>query len=100
MMSVSPRSSREPQNHAASGVWANVEVVGRLHDDVPRDKRLYDGYTRLAVQQNLWLSMAVIAALIVATTTGVFGIGPAIFVHEGSTLVVIANALRCLRYEA
>ena len=44
--------------------------------------------------------MAVIAVLIVATMTGVFGIGPAVLVHEGSTLVVIANALRCLRYEA
>ena len=32
--------------------------------------------------------------------TGLFGIGPAVFVHEGSTLVVIGNVLRCLRYES
>lgn len=44
--------------------------------------------------------MAVIAALILATITGVLGSGPAVFVREGSTLVVIANALRCLRHEA
>jgi Cd2+/Zn2+-exporting ATPase len=54
---------------------------------------------RAIIRQNLWLSMAVIALLILATTTGVVGIGPAVFVHEGSTLVVVANALRLLRYE-
>jgi Cd2+/Zn2+-exporting ATPase len=54
---------------------------------------------RAIIRQNLWLSMAVIALLILATTTGVAGIGPAVFVHEGSTLVVVANALRLLRYE-
>jgi Zn2+/Cd2+-exporting ATPase len=55
---------------------------------------------RAIIRQNLWISMAVIALLIVATTTGVIGIGPAVFVHEGSTLVVVANALRQLRYES
>jgi Cd2+/Zn2+-exporting ATPase len=55
---------------------------------------------RAVIRQNLYLSLGVIAALIIATTTGRFGIGPAVFVHEGSTLVVIANALRLLLYEA
>ncbi len=54
---------------------------------------------RTIIRQNLWLSMAVIALLIVATTTGIVGIGPAVLVHEGSTLVVVGNALRLLRYE-
>ena len=54
---------------------------------------------RAIIQQNLWMSMAVIALLILATTTGFIGIGPAVFVHEGSTLVVVGNALRLLRYE-
>jgi Cd2+/Zn2+-exporting ATPase len=54
---------------------------------------------RAIIRQNLYLSLAVIALLIVATTTGWFGIGPAVFVHEGSTLVVIANALRLLLHE-
>ena len=49
--------------------------------------------------QNLYLSLAVIALLIFATTTGLFGIGPAVIEHEGSTLVVIANALRLLLFE-
>lgn len=51
------------------------------------------------IRQNLYLSLTVIAVLILATTTGAFGIGPAVFVHEGSTLIVIGNALRLLLYE-
>lgn len=53
---------------------------------------------RAIIRQNLYISLAVIALLIVATTTGIVGIGPAVLVHEGSTLLVIANALRLLRY--
>ena len=59
------------------------------------------GLTRKArdvIRQNLYISLGVIALLVVATTTGFFGIGPAVAVHEGSTLVVIANALRLLGY--
>ena len=54
---------------------------------------------RAIIRQNLYLSRGVIAVLIIATPTGVFGIGPAVLIHEGSTLVVIANALRLLLYE-
>ncbi len=54
---------------------------------------------RAIIRQNLYLSLVVIAVLILATTTGVFGIGPAVFVHEESTLIVIANALRLLMHE-
>ena len=54
---------------------------------------------RAIIRQNLYLSLGVIAALILATTTGAFGIGSAVFVHEGSTLLVIANALRLLLHE-
>jgi Cd2+/Zn2+-exporting ATPase len=37
--------------------------------------------------------------LLVFAATGQLGIGPAVVGHEGSTLVVIANALRMLRFE-
>ncbi|RUL89480.1 heavy metal translocating P-type ATPase [Tautonia sociabilis] len=59
------------------------------------------GLSRMAsrvIRQNLCVSLGVIALLIVATTTGYFGIGAAVFFHEGSTLVVLANALRLLGY--
>lgn len=52
------------------------------------------------IRQNLYLSLGVIALLILATATGFSGIGPAVLVHEGSTLVVLANALRLLAYSA
>ncbi len=51
------------------------------------------------IRQNLLLSLAVIVLLVLASTTGFFGIGAAVLVHEGSSLVVIANALRLLTYE-
>jgi Cd2+/Zn2+-exporting ATPase len=53
---------------------------------------------RGVIRQNLYLSLGVIALLVIATTTGMFGIGPAVLAHEGSTLLVIANALRLLGY--
>jgi len=51
------------------------------------------------IRQNLYLALGVIAFLVVASITGVFGIGATVVVHEGSTLVVIANALRLLTVE-
>lgn len=53
---------------------------------------------RRVIRQNLFISMGVIAGLIIVTISGVASIGPAVIVHEGSTLVVIANALRLLRF--
>jgi Cd2+/Zn2+-exporting ATPase len=53
---------------------------------------------RAVIRQNLYVSLGVIMALVVVTVTGVAGIGPAVIAHEGSTLVVIANALRLLAY--
>lgn len=54
---------------------------------------------RRVIKQNLFIALGVIAVLVVATVTGTVGIGPAVVVHEGSTLVVIANALRLLMYK-
>ena len=53
---------------------------------------------RRIIFQNLAVALGVIALLIVATTTGYVGIGPAVVAHEGSTLLVLANALRLLAF--
>ena len=53
---------------------------------------------RSVIRQNLYVSLGVIVALILTTTLGLAGIGPTVIVHEGSTLVVIVNALRLLTY--
>jgi len=47
------------------------------------------------IKQNLWASLGIVALLIPATILGL-GIGPAVLIHEGSTLIVVANALRLL----
>ncbi len=55
--------------------------------------------TRRIIIQNLAISLGVIAFLIVSSLTGFVGLGIAIIFHEGSTLVVVANALRLLGYK-
>ncbi|WP_231847962.1 heavy metal translocating P-type ATPase [Gemmatimonas aurantiaca] len=52
------------------------------------------------IRQNLFVSLGVIVALVAVTVSGMASIGPAVIAHEGSTLVVIANALRLLRFRA
>lgn len=47
------------------------------------------------IAQNLWASLGIVAILLPATILGL-GIGPAVLMHEGSTLIVVANALRLL----
>ncbi|MDX1547170.1 MAG: heavy metal translocating P-type ATPase [Rhodothermales bacterium] len=53
--------------------------------------------TRGIIRQNLWMSLGMVAVLVPATLLGL-GIGPAVALHEGSTLVVVVNALRLLAY--
>ena len=53
--------------------------------------------TRGVIRQNLWMSLGMVAFLVPATILGL-GIGPAVALHEGSTLVVVVNALRLLAY--
>lgn len=51
------------------------------------------------IKQNLWISLGVVAMLIPLTILGIATIGPAVIAHEGSTLVVVFNALRLLAYK-
>jgi len=53
--------------------------------------------TSRIIRQNLYVSLGVVALLVPATILGL-GIGPAVLAHEGSTLVVVFNALRLLGY--
>ena len=54
--------------------------------------------TRGIIRQNLWMSLGMVAFLVPATLFGL-GIGPAVALHEGSTLIVVFNALRLLAYK-
>ena len=51
------------------------------------------------IKQNLWMSLGIVALLIPATIFGFANIGIAVLIHEGSTLVVVFNALRLLAYK-
>jgi len=53
--------------------------------------------TSWIIKQNLWVSLGMVAVLIPATLFGL-KIGAAVVFHEGSTLLVVINALRLLAY--
>ncbi|MFD2239096.1 heavy metal translocating P-type ATPase [Aureimonas populi] len=53
--------------------------------------------TRSIIRQNVFISLGVVALLVPATIFGL-GIGPAVALHEGSTLIVVFNALRLLAW--
>ncbi|MFJ7203470.1 heavy metal translocating P-type ATPase [Streptomyces sp. NPDC098789] len=84
---------------AGSAVALETADIALMSDDLRR-LPFITGLSRRAsriIRQNLWLSLGIVAVLVPATVLGM-GIGPAVLVHEGSTLIVVANALRLLRY--
>ena len=50
------------------------------------------------IKQNIFISLAVVAVLVPVTILGLTNIGIAVLFHEGSTVVVVLNALRLLAY--
>lgn len=53
----------------------------------------------LIIKQNLIISLGMVALLVPLTMMGSIAIGPAVVFHEGSTLIVVLNALRLLKYK-
>lgn len=51
------------------------------------------------ISQNLFISLGMVVVLVPLTILGVAQIGPAVIGHEGSTLIVVFNALRLLAYK-
>ncbi len=50
------------------------------------------------IKQNIWISLGMVFVLVPITILGLTNIGFAVALHEGSTIVVVLNALRLLRY--
>lgn len=76
---------------------ADIALMGDKLDMLP----FAIGLSRTAkgiIKQNLWISLGMVAVLIPLTISGIATIGPAVLLHEGSTLVVVLNALRLLGY--
>jgi len=77
---------------------ADVALMGDNLDHLPFVVGL-SRQTRRIIRQNLWASLGMVALLIPATIFGM-RMGIAVLFHEGSTLLVVANALRLLAYRA
>ena len=85
---------------AGSTVALETCDIALMSDDlgrVPFAVRLSRATSRI-IRQNLIASLAIVAFLIVATFVGL-NIGAVVLIHEGSTLIVVANALRLLNFE-
>ncbi len=68
-----------------------ADDIGKMRFAVELSRR-----ARRTIVQNLAISLGVMAVLVATAITGVATIGIAIVAHEGSTLLVVANALRLL----
>jgi Cd2+/Zn2+-exporting ATPase len=76
--------------------------VALMNDDL-RKLAFAIGLSRAArriVLQNVAIAMGVVLVLVVLATAGLVPMPIAVVMHEGSTVVVVLNALRLLRYEA
>ncbi|MEC7772150.1 MAG: heavy metal translocating P-type ATPase [Bacteroidota bacterium] len=76
---------------------ADVALMGDKLETLP----FAIGLSRKAkaiIKQNLWVSLGIVALLIPSTIFGFANIGIAVVIHEGSTLLVVFNALRLLAY--
>ncbi|KXC07050.1 ATPase [Microbacterium hominis] len=85
---------------AGSTVALETCDIALMSDDlgrVPFAVRLSRATSRI-IRQNLIASLAIVAFLILATFLGL-NIGAVVLIHEGSTLVVVGNALRLLNFE-
>ncbi len=55
-------------------------------------------FSRSIIQQNLLISLGVIGLLILTSVFNVVQLGGVVVLHEGSTIIVVLNALRLLLY--
>ncbi|GAB3999899.1 heavy metal translocating P-type ATPase [Spirosoma daeguense] len=76
---------------------ADIALMGDKLEKLPFAIGLSRAARRI-IRQNLYISLGMVIILIPLTILGVASIGPAVIAHEGSTLVVVFNALRLLAY--
>ncbi|MBX3373181.1 MAG: heavy metal translocating P-type ATPase [Phycisphaeraceae bacterium] len=78
---------------------ADVAIMGTTLERLPATFALAARSQRI-IRQNLAIALGVIAVVAPMAAVGVAPLGVAVLLHEGSTLVVVANALRLLRARA
>lgn len=77
---------------------ADIALMADKLDNLPFAIGLSRKSKRI-IKQNLYVSLGIVALLIPSTIMGWASIGIAVLIHEGSTLIVVANALRLLAYK-
>lgn len=77
---------------------AEVALMADKLNKLPFALKLSKQVNRI-IRQNLWISLGMVAVLMPLTITGIATMGPAVVAHEGSTLVVVLNALRLLGFK-
>lgn len=85
---------------AGTAVALETADVALIEDDLNR-LPFAVGLSRASlriVRQNLVISLGIIGLLILSSVLAILPLSGAVFVHEGSTIVVVANALRLLAY--
>jgi len=85
---------------AGSTVALETADIALMSDDlgrVPFMRRLSRATSRV-IRQNLIAALVIVALLVPASLLGL-EMGPIVFIHEGSTIIVVLNALRLLRFE-
>src|SRR5699024_8280492 len=85
---------------AGSDVALETSEVALLGDSIRHLPFAFDLAKKSSqiIKQNLFISIGVMAILVPLTISGL-SIGPAVIIHEGSTLLVVANALRLLGFK-
>ena len=78
---------------------ADIALMADKLDNLPFAIALSRKSKRI-IRQNLWVSLGIVVILIPSTLIGWASIGIAILIHEGSTLLVVANALRLLAFKS
>lgn len=85
---------------AGSDVALETADVALMHDDLSRIPQAValSRFARRIITQNLVIALAVICVLAPLAAVGIANIGLAVLFHEGSTVVVVLNGLRLLRF--
>lgn len=85
---------------AGTAVALETADVALMADDLAK-LPLAVGLSRASkaiIRQNLAISLGIIGILIFTSVLGVVELNGAVVLHEGSTIIVVLNALRLLRY--
>jgi Cd2+/Zn2+-exporting ATPase len=87
---------------AGTDVAIETADVALMADDLARlpDAIGLSRYSRRIIRQNLVIALGVIAILAPIAALGYAYLGVAVLFHEGSTVVVVLNAMRLLVYRA